>query len=42
VPAPFRTVVEGVAWLPQSALVRAGQDGFVERSWRNPARGAAR
>lgn len=30
-PAPFRTVLEGVAWLPQSALVRAGQDGFVER-----------
>jgi putative peptide zinc metalloprotease protein len=30
-PAPFRTVVEGVAWLPQSALVRAGHDGFVER-----------
>jgi putative peptide zinc metalloprotease protein len=31
VPAPFRTVLDGVAWLPQSALVRAGQDGFVER-----------
>jgi putative peptide zinc metalloprotease protein len=31
VPAPFRTVVEGVAWLPQSALVRVGQDGFVDR-----------
>jgi len=31
VPAPFRTVVEGVVWLPQSALVRAGQEGFVER-----------
>lgn len=31
VPAPFRTVLEGVAWLPQSALVRAGQDGFVDR-----------
>jgi putative peptide zinc metalloprotease protein len=31
VPAPFRTVVEGVAWLPQSALVRTGQEGFVER-----------
>lgn len=30
-PAPFRTVVEGVAWLPQSALVRAGHEGFVER-----------
>lgn len=31
VPAPFRTVAEGVAWLPQSALVRAGHEGFVER-----------
>jgi putative peptide zinc metalloprotease protein len=31
VPAPFRTVLEGVAWLPESALLRAGQDGFVER-----------
>ncbi|HEX7889957.1 MAG TPA: efflux RND transporter periplasmic adaptor subunit [Ramlibacter sp.] len=31
VPAPFRTVLEGVAWLPQSALVRTAQDGFVER-----------
>jgi putative peptide zinc metalloprotease protein len=31
VPAPSRTVVEGVAWLPQSALVRAGQDGFLEQ-----------
>jgi putative peptide zinc metalloprotease protein len=31
VPAPFRSVLEGVAWLPQSAMVRAGQDGFVER-----------
>lgn len=31
VPAPHRTVAEGVVWLPQSALVRAGQDGFVER-----------
>lgn len=30
-PAPFRTVVEGVAWLPQSALVRTGHEGFVER-----------
>jgi putative peptide zinc metalloprotease protein len=31
VPAPFRTEAEGVAWLPQSALVRAGHEGFVER-----------
>jgi putative peptide zinc metalloprotease protein len=31
VPAPFRTVVQGVAWLPNSAQVRTGHDGFVER-----------
>ncbi len=31
VPMPFRTMAEGVAWLPQSALVRSGQEGFVER-----------
>lgn len=30
-PAPHRTVLEGVSWLPPSAQVRAGQDGFVER-----------
>lgn len=38
VPAPFRTVLQGVAWLPQSALVRAGQDGFVERVLATPGR----
>jgi putative peptide zinc metalloprotease protein len=31
VPAPFRTVLEGVAWLPQSALVRAQEEGFVQQ-----------
>lgn len=31
IPAPFYTVGEGVVWLPQSATVRAGHDGFVER-----------
>jgi putative peptide zinc metalloprotease protein len=31
VPAPFRTVLEGVAWLPESSMVRAEQEGFVER-----------
>lgn len=40
-PAPFRTVVEGVAWLPQSALVRAGHDGFVERLVAQPGQRVA-
>lgn len=31
VPAPFRTVLEGVAWLPPSAMVRAAEEGFVVR-----------
>ena len=31
IPAPFYTVGEGVVWLPQSAMVKAGHDGFVER-----------
>jgi putative peptide zinc metalloprotease protein len=38
VPAPFHTVVEGVAWLPPSALVRAGNEGFVERLVATPGR----
>ncbi|MEJ0018373.1 MAG: hypothetical protein WDN25_17785 [Acetobacteraceae bacterium] len=28
-PAPLHTVTEGVVWLPDSAIVRAGTDGFV-------------
>ncbi len=28
-PLPFRTVAQGVAWLPQQSLVRAGHSGFV-------------
>jgi putative peptide zinc metalloprotease protein len=29
-PAPLHTVTEGVVWLPDSAMVRAGTDGFVK------------
>lgn len=29
VPAPLRTTTEGVLWLPEEAIVRAGGDGFV-------------
>ncbi|WP_372619164.1 hypothetical protein [Falsiroseomonas sp.] len=29
VPAPLRTTTEGVLWLPEEAIVRAGSDGFV-------------
>jgi putative peptide zinc metalloprotease protein len=31
VPAPSRTIAEGVVWVPEEALVRAGVDGFVDR-----------
>lgn len=30
-PVPFRTRAEGVVWIPDEAIVRAGADGFVER-----------
>lgn len=38
VPAPSRTVLEGVVWLPQSALVRAEEEGFVERVVASPGK----
>jgi putative peptide zinc metalloprotease protein len=31
VPVPFRTQAEGVVWVPEDALVRAGTDGFIEQ-----------
>src|SRR5713101_2130408 len=30
-PVPFRTRAEGVVWIPDEAIVRAGVDGFVEQ-----------
>ncbi len=42
VPLPLHSVAEGVVWLPEESLVRAGADGFVRRlavpsgSWVNP------
>lgn len=32
IPAPLRTQAEGVVWLPERSIVRAGGDGFF-RSW---------
>jgi putative peptide zinc metalloprotease protein len=29
IPAPFYTTTEGVVWLPENAVVRAGTDGFL-------------
>ena len=29
-PVPFRTRAEGVVWIPDEAIVRAGADGFVQ------------
>ena len=31
VPVPFRTQAEGIVWLPEQAIVRAGGDGFHAR-----------
>jgi putative peptide zinc metalloprotease protein len=31
VPVPYRTMTEGVVWIPEEALVRAGAEGFVGR-----------
>ena len=30
-PVPFRTRAEGVVWIPDEAIVRAGADGFVQK-----------
>jgi putative peptide zinc metalloprotease protein len=38
VPVPYRTVTEGVVWIPEEALVRAGAEGFVERVVVTPGR----
>jgi len=31
IPAPMRLQAEGVVWVPEEAIVRAGSDGFVRR-----------
>ena len=31
VPVPFRTIAEGVVWVPEEGVVRGGADGFVEK-----------
>jgi putative peptide zinc metalloprotease protein len=38
IPAPLHTTTEGVVWLPESAVVRAGTDGFVRRLLVEPGR----
>lgn len=38
VPAPSYTTTQGVIWLPESGLVRAGTDGFVRRLLVEPGR----
>ncbi|NJN39583.1 MAG: HlyD family efflux transporter periplasmic adaptor subunit [Gammaproteobacteria bacterium] len=36
VPVPLRTMTEGVVWVPDEGLVRAGADGFVQKVIANP------
>ena len=38
IPAPLHTTTEGVVWLPETANVRAGTDGFVRRLLVEPGR----
>jgi putative peptide zinc metalloprotease protein len=38
IPAPLYTIAEGVVWLPETAIVRAGVDGFVSRLLVEPGR----
>lgn len=30
-PMPFRTTAEGIVWVPEEGLARAGADGFIEK-----------
>ena len=36
VPMPFRSQAEGVIWLPEESMVRAGANGFVQRLLAEP------
>jgi putative peptide zinc metalloprotease protein len=36
VPMPYRTGAEGVIWIPEESLVRAGADGFIESLLSSP------
>lgn len=36
VPAPYRSLLEGVVWLPEEAYVRAGTEGFVQQIVASP------
>ncbi|MFO1098476.1 MAG: peptidase M50 [Xanthobacteraceae bacterium] len=38
IPAPLHTTTEGVIWLPEAAIVRAGTGGFVNRLVVDPGR----
>ena len=38
VPFPLSTLSEGVVWIPESAFVRAGTDGFVQHVLAEPGR----
>jgi putative peptide zinc metalloprotease protein len=41
-PLPFRTVVEGVVWIPDESLARAQTSGFIERVVAQPGQRIAR
>jgi putative peptide zinc metalloprotease protein len=41
-PLPYRSVIEGVVWIPEESFVRAGTDGFVTRIVATPGARVAR
>ena len=42
VPVPFRTRAEGIVWIPEAAIVRAGVDGFVDQVVARPGMAVSR
>jgi putative peptide zinc metalloprotease protein len=42
VPAPYRSVLEGVVWIPEESIVRAGTEGFIQEIVATPGKRVAR
>jgi putative peptide zinc metalloprotease protein len=42
VPAPYRSVIEGVVWIPEESIVRAGAEGFIQEIVATPGKRVAR
>ncbi|MGH7303952.1 MAG: efflux RND transporter periplasmic adaptor subunit, partial [Candidatus Rokuibacteriota bacterium] len=42
VPVPYRSVIEGVVWIPEESIVRAGTEGFIQEIVAAPGARVAR